>query len=145
MIGTERGDVENNHDEREKIHSHRNANPDVHPANADQPNLSRLAVPDKKRICDFQEANKYACNWEQVFPSYEYLRIDNVERRADESAPYIRAIPPSAAQTFRQAAEKIDDAQVKLKDPTPKTQKLWIPRSRFSQSPVQRISIRQRR
>src|SRR5215468_8379702 len=97
----ERRDVENNHDEREKIHSHRNANPDVHCTNTNQPNLSRLAVPDKKRICNFQEANKYSCNWEQVFPFYEYLRIDNVERRADESAPHTRAIPPSGAEAFR--------------------------------------------
>src|SRR5215468_10690955 len=97
----ERRDVENNHDEREKIHSYRNANPDVHCTNANQPNLSRLAVPDKKRISDFQEANKYSCNWEQVFPSYEYLRIDNVERRADESAPYTRSIPPAGTEAFR--------------------------------------------
>src|SRR5205823_15002142 len=137
--------VQNNHDEREKIHSHRNANPDVHCTNANQPNLSRLAVPDKKRICDFQEGNKYSCNWEQVLPSHEYLRIDNVERRADESAPYTRSIPPASAEAFRKAAEKVDDAQVELKDPPPKTEKLWILRLRFSQSPVQRISVRQRR
>src|SRR4030095_3323905 len=56
----ERRDVENNHDERDKINSHRNANPDVHCTNANQPNLSRFAVPDKKWICDFQEANKYS-------------------------------------------------------------------------------------
>jgi hypothetical protein len=37
--------------------------------------------------------------------AYEYLRIDDVERRADVSAPHIRAIPAPAAQTFRQAAE----------------------------------------
>jgi hypothetical protein len=137
--------VKNDYDEREEIHSHRKADPGVHCTNTDQPNLSRLAAPDKNWISDFQQANKDSRDGEKVLPSYECLRIDNVERRADESAPYIRAIPPSAAQTFRQAAEKIDDAQMKLKHPTPKTHKLWIPRLRFSQSPVERILIRQRR
>jgi hypothetical protein len=117
----------------------------VHCTNADQPNLSRLAVPDKKWISDLQQTNKYSRHRERVIPPYEYLGIDSVEGRTDESAPHIRAIPPSATEAFRQAAEKIDDTQVKLKDPTPKTQELWISGSRFSQSPIERISIRQRR
>jgi hypothetical protein len=129
----ERRDVEDNHDEREKIHSHHNANPDVHCTNANQPNLSRLVVPDKKRICDFQEANKYSCHWEHVFPSYKYLRIDNVERRAYERAPHTRSIPPAGAEAFRQAAEKVDDAQVKLKDTPPEPEELGIFWSHLSQ------------
>jgi len=142
---TERRHVQNDHDEREEIHPHSKANPDVHCTNADQPNLSRLAVPDKKWISDFQQTNKDSRDREQVCPSYEYLRIDDVERRADESAPHIRAIPPPATRTFRQPAEKIDDTQVKLKKPEPETEELRIIRSRFSQSPVERISIGQRR
>jgi hypothetical protein len=52
-IGTERRHVQNNHDEREEIHPHCEADPGVNYTNADQPNLSRLAVPDKKWISDF--------------------------------------------------------------------------------------------
>jgi hypothetical protein len=143
--GAECRHVEDDHNKGKEIHSHHEPTPEVHPANEDQPNLSRLAVPNKKWISDFQHTNKDSCNWEQVPPSHEYLRIDNVEGRTDESAPYIGTIPPPGAEAFHQAAEKIDDTQVKLKEPTPKTQKLWIPRSRFPQSPVQRILIRQRR
>ena len=66
----------------------------------------RLAVPNKKRISKFQQANKNSCDWEQVFPSYEYLGIDNVERRADESAPYIRSIPPAAPRHFVRPLKK---------------------------------------
>ena len=131
-IGTERRHVQNNHDEREEIHPHCEADPDVHCTNADQPNRSRFAVPDKKWISDFQQTRKDSRDWEEVLPPNEYLRIDNVEGRADESAPYIGTIPPPAAQTFREATEEIDDAQVKLKHPTPKTKKLWILRPRFS-------------
>jgi hypothetical protein len=96
----------------------------VHRTNSNQPNLSRLLVPDKKWISDFQQTNKDSCDWEQVSPSHEYLRINDVERRAGESAPHARTIPPSASEAFRQTAEKIDDTQVKLKHATPKSQKL---------------------
>ena len=41
-LETERRDVQHYHDQRKKIHSHRNANPDVHCTNANQPNLSAL-------------------------------------------------------------------------------------------------------
>jgi hypothetical protein len=54
---TERRHVENNHNEREKIHSHREGDPNVHCTNADQPNLSRPLVPDKNWIADFQKTN----------------------------------------------------------------------------------------
>ena len=106
---TERGEIEDNHDECEEVHVHRDANPDVHCTNADQPNLSRLAVPDKNWISDFQQTNKDSDDREEVFPSHEYFRIDDVERRADQSAPHTRAIPPAAAEAFRQPAKKIDD------------------------------------
>src|SRR6266850_799601 len=45
----------------------------VHCTNADQPNLSCLVTPNKKRIPDFQETNEYPCNCEQVLPSHEHL------------------------------------------------------------------------
>ena len=118
--------IKNDHDEREEIHSHRKADPGVHPANEDQPNLPCLAVPNKKRISSFEQANNNSYDWENKLPPNKYLRIDNVERRTDESAPHIRAIPPPAAEAFRQAAEKIDDAQVKLQDAPPESQKLRI-------------------
>src|SRR5258708_11466732 len=50
--------VEDDHDESKEIHSHHEPDPEVHSANANQPNLSRLAVPDKKWISDFQQTNK---------------------------------------------------------------------------------------
>jgi len=93
--------VKNDHDEREEIHPHRKADPGMHCTNADQPNLSRLAVPDKKWISDCQQARKDSRDWEEVLPPNEYLRIDNVEGRADESAPYIGTIPPPGAEAFR--------------------------------------------
>ena len=118
--------IKNDHDEREEIHPHGETNPDVHRTNTDQPNLSCPVVPDKKWISDFQQTRKDSRDWEEVLPRNEYLRIDNVEGRADESAPHTRTIPPPAAQTFREATEEIDDAQVKLKHPTPETEKLRI-------------------
>jgi hypothetical protein len=92
---TERRHVENNHNECEKIHSHREGDPNVHCTNADQPNLSCLLVPNKNRISDFQQTNQDSRDGEKELPSYEDFRIDNIERRTDESAPYIRAIPPA--------------------------------------------------
>ena len=142
--GAERGHVENDHDESKEIHSHRKRNAGMHRTNADQPDFSCFAIPNRKRISDFPETNEYSSDWEQILPSHEYLGINDVEGRTDDSAPDIRTIPPSAAQTFRKAAKKINDAQVKLKDPAPETEKVWISRSRFAQSPVERISIRQR-
>src|SRR5947207_2852820 len=109
--------VEDDHDERKEIHSHHEANPDVHCTNANQPNLSRLAVPNEKWISNFQQTNQDSREWKEVCPPYEYLGIDNVEGRPNESAPHIRAVPPPAAEAFGQAAEKIDDTQVKLKNP----------------------------
>jgi hypothetical protein len=97
---SERRYIQNDHDESEKIHSHCHANPDVHCTNANQPNLPCLAVPDKKWVCDFQETNKYSCNWKYVIPSNEYLGINDVEWWADESAPHTRAIPPAATKAF---------------------------------------------
>jgi hypothetical protein len=104
----------------------------VHCTNSDQPNLSRLAVPDKKRISDFQQADKDSHDREEVFPSHEYPGIDEVKRGPYQGPPYIRTIPPAAAEAFRQPAEKIDDTQVKLKHPTPETEKLRIFRWQFS-------------
>jgi hypothetical protein len=94
-------DIKNDHYEREEIHSHGKADPGVHCTNTDQPNLSRLAAPDKSWISDFQQTNEDSRDGEEVLPSYEYLGIDDVERRADESAPYIRTVPPAAAKAFR--------------------------------------------
>ena len=108
----------------------------MHGTNADQPDFSCFAIPNKERISNFQETNEYSCDWEQVLPSYEYLGINDVEGGTDESAPDIRTIPPPATQTFREAAEEINDAQMKLKDPTPETEKPRIIRPRYSQSPV---------
>ena len=129
---TERRHVQNDHDESEKIHSHCHADPDVHCTNANQPNLPCLSVPDKKCISDFQETNKDSGDWEEIFPSNEYLGINDVEWWADKSAPHTRAIPPTAAKAFGQAAEKIDSTQVELKDAPPKPQKLRMFRSRSS-------------
>ncbi len=92
--------VEDDHDESKEIHSHREPNPEVHPANEDQPNLSCLAAPDKNWISDFQQTNQDPRDRKEIFPSYEYLRINDVERRADESAPDTRTIPPSATKAF---------------------------------------------
>jgi hypothetical protein len=104
----ERCDIENDHDESEEIHSHHEPDSGVHCTNADQPNLSCLVTPDKKRISDFQETNENSSNWEQVLPSHEHLGINDIERGPDQSAPHIRTVPPSAAQTFGKSTEKID-------------------------------------
>jgi hypothetical protein len=72
--------IKNDHDERKEIHPHREANPYVHCTNANQPNLSRLAVPNKKWISDFQQTNKDSRDWEQVPPSHEYFGINNLNR-----------------------------------------------------------------
>ena len=108
-IGTERRHVENDHDESKEVHSHHEPNPKVHSANANQPDHACLAIPNQKWIPDFQETNRDSCDGEQRLPVYEYLRIDHIERRADESAPHIRTIPPSAAEAFREATKKIDE------------------------------------
>ena len=137
--------IENDHDEREEIHPHREADPDVHCTNANQPNLSRLAVPNEKWISDFQETNKDSRDWEQIPPSHEYLGINNVKRRPYQCPPHIRTVPPPAPKAFRKAAKKIDHAQVELEDAPPETKKLRIFRLQLSYSPVERMSIRQRR
>jgi hypothetical protein len=77
------------------MHLHRKADPGVHCTNTDQPNLSRLAPPDKNWISDFQRTNKDSRDGKEVFPPYGYFGINDVERRADESAPYTRIIPPA--------------------------------------------------
>src|SRR5438132_4361729 len=100
-IRAECREIKNDHDQGEEIHPHCYTDPDVHCTNADQPNLSRSAVPDKERVSNFQKTNNNSHDWEQVFPSYKCLRIDHVERRTDKSAPHTRTIPPAAAQTFR--------------------------------------------
>ena len=119
--------VQNNHDEREKIHSHRNANPDVHCTNANQPNLSRLAVPDKKWISDFQQTNKDSDDWEEVLPSHEYFRIDDVERRIGERAPEAIAIPPAGSSAFCETSKEIGNAEMNLQHTAEETLKLRIP------------------
>src|SRR5207247_1135163 len=108
--------IENDHDEREEVHSHGEPNAGVHRTNTDQPNLSRLAIPNKKWISNLQHTNKHSCDREQVLPSHEYLGTNDVEWGADERPPHIRTFPPSATDTFREDAEEINDARVKLKD-----------------------------
>jgi len=85
----ERRDIKNDHDKREQIHPHGEANTDMHCTNADQPNLSCLARPNKKWISDFQQTNNNSCDREEMSPPYEDLRINDVERRANERAPHI--------------------------------------------------------
>jgi hypothetical protein len=104
----------------------------VHGTNADQPNLPRLVIPNEKWISNLQHTNKYSCDWEQVFPSHQGVGINHVEWGTDERAPHARTVPPSAAQTFGETAEKIDETQVKLKNPTPEAEKLWVFRLRLS-------------
>src|SRR4029453_9420603 len=110
----ERCYIDNDHDESEEIHPHHEPDSGVHRTDADQPNLSCFVAPNKKRISDFQETNESPCNWEQVLPSHEHLRINDVKRGPDQRAPHIRTVPPPAAQTFGKSTEKIDHTQVKL-------------------------------
>src|ERR671937_3203861 len=84
-IGTKCRHIKNDHDEREEIHPHGEADGDVHCTNAQQPNLSRLAVPDKKWISDFQQTNEDSRDWEKVLQSYEYLRINQIKGGTDKS------------------------------------------------------------
>src|SRR5262249_18536506 len=118
------------------------ADHEVHSAYPEEPNFARPTAPNKEGISKFQQANKDSCQREEIFPSYQDLGIDDVEWRSDQRAPNIRSIPPPAAEAFRQAAKKKDDAKVNLKNATPKTQELWIFWSQISESPVERKPIR---
>jgi hypothetical protein len=117
----------------------------VHRTSANEPDFPCAPAPNKQRVGSFQQTNKDASNWKYVLPSYKDLRINDAEGWTDECAPHVRTIPPPAAQAFGEAAEKINETQVKLKNPTPKTEKLWIFRPGSSQSAVERIAIWQRR
>jgi hypothetical protein len=106
--------IQNDHDQREKIHSKGKPDRDVHSANADQPYVSCSFPPNKKWISGFQNANENSGNWKQVLQPNEQLRRKDVGGRPNQCAPEIRAIPPPAPQTFGQAAEKINKTQMNL-------------------------------
>src|SRR5947207_13726183 len=99
--GPERRHIENDHDESEKIHSHRQPNSSMHRTNADQPNFTCLVIPNKKWISNFQHTNKYSCDREQVFPFHQCVWINDVEWATDARAPHARTTPATTAQTSR--------------------------------------------
>jgi hypothetical protein len=135
--GSECRSIQDDHDEREKIHSNGKPDRDVHSANADQPDVSCSSPPNKKWISGFQNTNEDSGNWKQVLQPNELLRSNYVGGRPNQCAPEIRSIPPSAAKAFRETAEKIDNAQMQLKNATPESEKLRSFRSRPSQLSVE--------
>ena len=108
-IGPERRDVENNHDQRKKVHSHGYCDHDVHRAHAEEPNLSCSGAPNKKWISDLQQTNEDSCQREHVLECHEDFGINFVKWRPDESAPDTGTIPPARTKALGEAAKKIDD------------------------------------
>jgi hypothetical protein len=56
-IDAERGKIQYNHDEGEKIHSHCQSDGDVHPQNANQPDEPGFFHPNKKYVTNFEQAD----------------------------------------------------------------------------------------
>jgi hypothetical protein len=56
-IDAERSKIQYNHDEREKIHSHRQSDGDMHPQNANQPNEPGPFHPNENYVTNFEQAD----------------------------------------------------------------------------------------
>jgi hypothetical protein len=124
--GSECRSIQDDHDQREKIHSNGNPDRDMHSANADQPDVPCPSPPNKKWISGFQNTNENSGNRKQVLQPNEQFRSNYVGGRPNQCAPEIRSIPPTASQTFRQATEKINKTQMNLQHASKKAEQWSI-------------------
>jgi len=129
--------IQDDHDQREKIHSNGKPDRDVHSANANQPDVSCSSPPNKKWISGFQNTNEDSGNWKQVLQPNELLRSNYVGGRPNQCAPEIRSIPPTASQAFRQATEKINKTQMNLQHASKKAEQWPIFQRPVSPPPIE--------
>jgi hypothetical protein len=120
----ERGQIQYNHNQSKQIHSHRQSDCGVHCQNTNQPKEPGLLDPNENRIPDLNQADCNSENRQRVLESDQYIRGKKIKRWPYQRSPEIGPIPPTAAEKFRQASEKIDKAQVDLQYAPPKAQQL---------------------
>src|SRR5437016_11878249 len=121
-----RSQIQSNHDRGEQKHAHDKRDAEMHEQNGNQPGPTRLPLPNKKRIADFQKENCNAGDRKKVFETNENIGGNQVKWRTNQRTPKIDPVPPIASECFGQSAKKIDEAEMQLKNPPPKAEKLGI-------------------
>ena len=110
----ERGQIQYDHNKSKQIHSHRQSDGGVHCQNANQPKESGLLHPNENWITDFDQTDRNSEDGQRVFESNQNVRGKKIKRWPYQRSPEIGPIPPTAAEKFCQASEKINEAQVYL-------------------------------
>ena len=82
----------------------------MHRQDANQPKESGLLDPNKNRVTDLNQADGNSENGQRVLESKQYVRGKKVKRWPYQRSPEIGAVPPTAAEKFSQASEKINEA-----------------------------------
>src|SRR5205807_6330945 len=116
----------------------------MHEQNGNQPGPTRLSLPNKKRIADFQKENCNAGDRKEVFETNENIGGNQVKWRTNQRTPKIDPVPPVSAEHLGQSAKKINEAKMQLKNSLPKTKPLWIGQF-FAPKMIERKPVRQRR
>src|SRR5213082_190544 len=97
QAGAKRRNVQDNHDKGEEVHAHRNGDPDMHGEHTGEAEQTCSLWPDEKNIAGFENADKNPGEREEVSPEDQSIWRDHVKRRARQSAPHTRTVPPATA------------------------------------------------
>src|SRR5262249_37734693 len=138
-------DIHDDHNEREKVQAHQQSNGGVHRQNTTKPNTARFFYPNENRVTDLEQTDRNSEHRQSVFESDENIGRNHRKRWPDQRAPKIRAVPPTVAKTFCQAADKVNIAEMHLEHSSPKTQRQWVFRCRFCYPVIKGITVGQRR
>jgi len=112
QASAERRHVQNDHNERKKVHAHDDSDREMHPKHAGEPDQTRPFRPDEEKIPDFQHTNENSGRWEKVSPEDQDIRRDDIKRWSGQGAPNAGAIPPAGAKNLGEPAKEIDEAKM---------------------------------
>ena len=86
----------------------------MHADYTQEPNSARFYWPNENRISHLEQKNRNPCHSEKTAPVSNRDSRENVKRWARKGAPNTCAIPPSCPQSFIDAAEEVNKAQMQL-------------------------------
>ena len=110
----ERGQIQYDHNESKQIQSHCQSDGGVHCQNANQPKEPGLLHPNENWITDFDQTDRNSEDGQRVFESNQNVGGNEIKRWPYQRSPEVGPVPPTAAEKFCQASEKINEAQVHL-------------------------------
>ena len=110
----ERGQIQYDHNESKQIQSDCQSDCGMHRQNANQPKKSGLLHPNENWITDFEQTDRNSEDGQRVFELNQNVGGNEIKRWPYQRSPEVGSVPPTTAEKFCQASEKINEAQVYL-------------------------------